>query len=226
MCPRCRAYDRADCKCTFRSCTKREEPTEMRRLRRHERVPIKCVWSMEEASGYMSVSRKPNRSTSQNKKTEKYDEVIKQSRYTKETLTSWSLLLRDSYLRNRSERIRRRNKSGYGASSLPHKRLTEPRHERKCVITAQITMPYASCVPRYNCRELAVDRWTARGEMSAVYIYPTSRGLVATNIVTLRPYFSERKLHGGFGRAKRCWREIVFADSEIGLFQLLPRLLL
>lgn len=48
-------------------------------------------------------------------------------------------------------------------SNSPHvvsyKRLTEPRYERKCVITAQITMltlPYASRVPLGdNCRELA-----------------------------------------------------------------------
>lgn len=73
--------------------------------------------------------------------------------------------------RNRKERIHpdgsgapvdginRGGGEGEGAPlDASHKKFTEPRHERKCVITTQITMlalPYASYVPRDNYREFA-----------------------------------------------------------------------
>lgn len=88
-------------------------------------------------------------------------------------------------------RVGKWNKSGGGGlpHDASHKRFTEPRHERKCVITTQITMlalPYASYIPRDNYRELAsIDGQPAEN------VGDISRTEYWSRFVT---HFSERKL--------------------------------
>lgn len=85
------------------------------------------------------------------------------------------------------------NRGGWGGWRIPldvsHKRFTEPRHERKCVITTQITMlalPYASYIPRDNYRELAsIDGQPAEN------VGNISRTEYWSHFAT---HFSERKL--------------------------------
>jgi len=67
--------------------------------------------------------------------------------------------------------------------AMPHKRLAEPRHERKCVIIAQITMP--ALRERERERERKEER----------------RGSAANaNLVT--PDFSERESRGHLAKPK------------------------
>jgi len=93
--------------------------------------------------------------------------------------------------------------------AMPHKRLAEPRHERKCVIIAQITMPalqYASCVPSgiiaVNYRR-SMDNPRREKEREREREREKKRDAArAANANLVTPDFSERESRGHLAKPK------------------------